>query len=286
MLRALRGIIGDVVSEREVAGRLCRACVTGVDVNGAAMSLLTTSDQRETLSATDPTAATLEDLQFTLGEGVCIEAAVGGRPVLVPDLHDHVLTTRWPVFAAAVAEQTDVRALFALPLQLGTINLGVLDLYRTTPGPLRGPELRDIVAAVDITTFMLLSASARTSDGHQSDGDTPTDNTPVGGTRMVIVSGGTRTTVRGGTGCGPIAPRCTRPPGWFWPSSAFPPRTLSSGYAHTRSPPADRCPRSPATSSPADWCSPKTWTEARMEHPRPRHGCPGHTCRGLEGCRA
>ncbi len=180
MLRALRGIIGDVVSEREVAGRLCRACVTGVDVNGAAMSLLTTSDQRETLSATDPTAATLEDLQFTLGEGVCIEAAVGGRPVLVPDLHDHVLTTRWPVFAAAVAEQTDVRALFALPLQLGTINLGVLDLYRTTPGPLRGPELRDIVAAVDITTFMLLSASARTSDGHQSDGEHP-DRQHTGG---------------------------------------------------------------------------------------------------------
>ena len=49
--------------------------------------------------------------------------------------------------------------------------------------------------------------------------------------------------------------------------------------------------KAPATSSPGDWCSPKTWTEAGMEHPRPRHRCPnhrspGHTCRGLEGCRA
>jgi hypothetical protein len=180
VLRALRGIIGEVVSERELAGRVCQACVTSLDVEGAAVSLLTTSVDRETLSATDPTAATLEDLQFTLGEGACIEAAVSGRPVLIPDLHDHVLTTRWPVFAAAVAEQTDVRALFALPLQLGTINLGVLDLYRTTPGPLQGPELRDVVAAVDITTFMLLSASARSGDGHPSDDVHPDGQRPDG----------------------------------------------------------------------------------------------------------
>ena len=173
VLRALRGIVGEVVSEREVAGRVCRACVTGLEVDGAAVSLLTTSVHRETLSATDPTAATLEDLQFTLGEGACIEAAASGRPVLIPDLHDHVLTTRWPVFAAAVAEQTDVRALFALPLQLGTINLGVLDLYRTTPGPLRGHELRDVVAAVDVTTFMLLAASGQTGDGHPGDAPHP-----------------------------------------------------------------------------------------------------------------
>jgi ANTAR domain/GAF domain len=173
VLRALRGIIGEIVSERELAGRVCRACVTGLDVEGAAISLLTTSVHRETLSATDPTAATLEDLQFTLGEGACIEAAGSGRPVLVPDLHDHVLTTRWPVFAAAVAEQTDVRALFALPLQLGTINVGVLDLYRTTPGSLRGHELRDVVAAVDVATFMLLSVAARTGNGHLDDGERP-----------------------------------------------------------------------------------------------------------------
>jgi hypothetical protein len=170
VLLALRGIVGDVISERELAGRVCRACVTGLDVEGAAVSLLTTSVHRETLSATDSTAATLEDLQFTLGEGACIDAAVSGRPVLIPDIHDHVLTTRWPVFAGAVAEQTEVRALFALPLQLGTINLGVLDLYRTTPGPLRGHELRDVISAVDVATFMLLSASGRTDDGHPGDG--------------------------------------------------------------------------------------------------------------------
>jgi len=169
--RALIGMVREDDSHL-LAGRICRVCVECLHVDGAAMSLLTATEARETLSVTDATAATVEDLQFTLGEGACIEAAVNGRPVLVPDLHDRGMTTRWPVFAAAVAEQTDARALFALPLQLGTINLGVLDLYRTVPGPLRGHELRDVLAAVDTATVMLLgmSALARHSDGHQPGG--------------------------------------------------------------------------------------------------------------------
>ena len=127
------------------------------------------SPHRETLYATDPTADRLEDLQFALGEGACIEAAVSGRPVLVSDLHHDTTTERWPVFAAAVAEQTDVSALFALPLQLGTINLGVIDLYRTSAGPMQGPELRDVLAAVDAATLMLLGAQFRTDPEGRSD---------------------------------------------------------------------------------------------------------------------
>ena len=135
-------------------------------MDGAAISLLTATASRTTLSATDPTAATLEDLQFSLGEGACIEAAVSRRPVLIPDIHDQARNARWPMFAAAVAEQTGVRALFALPLQMGTINLGVLDLYRNTPSRLRGHELRDALAAADTATLILLAAPTPTGDAH------------------------------------------------------------------------------------------------------------------------
>ena len=79
------------------------------------------------------------------------------------------LCTLWPVFATAVIEQTDVRALFAIPLQLGTINLGVLDLYRTEPGPLDGSELRDVLSAVHTATLMLLGAEWRADPGWQLD---------------------------------------------------------------------------------------------------------------------
>ncbi len=89
----------------------------GLDVDGAPISLLTTSSSRVTLWATDATAELLEDRQFTLNEGVRSEAAGTGRPVLVPDLNHSTRTARWPAFAAAVAERTSAGALFALPLQ-------------------------------------------------------------------------------------------------------------------------------------------------------------------------
>ena len=160
--RALLELDRDGADGRELARHICAACVAGLDVDGAAMSLLTGSVHRQTLSATAATAEILEDLQFTLGEGACLEAAATGSSVLVPDIHDLTHSARWPVFAAAVVEQTDVRALFALPLQLGTVNVGVLDLYRDTPGPLLGHELRDMVAATDTAMLLLLGSHAGT----------------------------------------------------------------------------------------------------------------------------
>src|SRR5215212_1672329 len=128
--RTLLRIVARGGREHALAEQICRACVAGLDVDGAGLSLLTRSSVRET----DPTAELLEDLQFTLNEGACMEAAATGAPVSVPDLATGVEARRWPVFAAALAEQAEVGALFALPLQWGAINLGVLDLYRRTAG--------------------------------------------------------------------------------------------------------------------------------------------------------
>ncbi|HWM01866.1 MAG TPA: hypothetical protein VNP92_05965, partial [Actinophytocola sp.] len=85
--QALLELARDDDNDRDLAGRICQACVAGLDVDGAAISLLTASVSRQTLWATDPTAELLEDLQFTLNEGACMEAATTGNPVLVPDLH-------------------------------------------------------------------------------------------------------------------------------------------------------------------------------------------------------
>jgi GAF domain-containing protein len=163
--RALLEIARDVGDDRALAERVCRACVVGLDVDGAAISLLTASSARETLCATDATAELLEDLQFSLGEGACMEAALTGRPVLVPDLHHSTEVGHWPVFAAAVLEQSDVGALFAVPLQWGTINLGVLDLYRTAPGSLSGAQLRDAISAADMAALMFLRMRTDPGDG-------------------------------------------------------------------------------------------------------------------------
>ena len=154
--RALLAIARDLRDDRVLAEQICRACVAGLDVDGAAISVLTASTLRETLWASDATAELLEDLQFSLGEGPCIEAATTGRPVLVPDLSDTARTSRWPIYAAAVVEQAGVGAVFALPLQWGAITVGVLDLYRRAPGSLSPEQSRDALSAADAAALMLL----------------------------------------------------------------------------------------------------------------------------------
>lgn len=167
--RALLEIAREVVDDRALAEQVCRAYVLGLDVDGAALSLLTASTSSQTLWATDATAELLEELQFSLGEGACVEAAVTGRAVLVSDLHHTTEVSRWPIFAAAVEEQSDVGALFAVPLQWGTVNLGVLDLYRRAPGALSDAQLRDVMRATDMAALMFLGARTDPGDGASLD---------------------------------------------------------------------------------------------------------------------
>src|SRR4051794_20331794 len=163
--RALLGLVRDGSDEKALAARICRACVDGLDVDGAALSLLTASTSRQTLWATDPIAERLEDLQFTLNEGACMEAAGTGSPVFVGDLRHAPDAARWPIFAGAVLESTPVRAVFALPLQWGPVNLGVLDLYRLLPGMLTEAQRRDALSAADTAALMLLGQRTDPGDG-------------------------------------------------------------------------------------------------------------------------
>lgn len=162
-----------------LAQRICRAGIAGLGVDGAVLSLLTATVSRVTLWASDTTAELLEELQFTLNEGACIEAAVTGRPVLVADLHHSTHTAHWPTFAAAVAEQTAVRALFALPLQWGSINLGVLDLYRFSAGELSPAQHRDALDAAEVAALIMLGQrtdpSLRTADRHDDGVERPAE---------------------------------------------------------------------------------------------------------------
>lgn len=174
MSTALLDITGDSADERVLAERICRACVEGLDIDGASISLLTASVARETLWASDPTASLLEELQFSLGEGPCMQAATTGRAVMVLDLSHSCEAARWPAFAAAVAEQTAVQALFVVPLRWGVINLGVLDLYRLTPGALNRDQSRDLIAAANLAALMILElrTDPDNPDG-QDDSDAP-----------------------------------------------------------------------------------------------------------------
>jgi hypothetical protein len=144
--------------------RLCAECLAALSVSGVGVALMTADGPSGVvLAATDGRARQLEELQFALGEGPCVEASGSGRPVLQPDLAA-AGSARWPRFGDAALD-AGVHAIFAFPLRVGAIRVGVLDLYRDTPGPLSAPDLADALAFADAATVVVLHLQDRDERG-------------------------------------------------------------------------------------------------------------------------
>jgi hypothetical protein len=148
--------------------RLCAAVVPALAASGAGISVMTENEVRGLTTASDPATERIEELQFVLGEGRCVDAFATRRPVLIPDLADGA-TSRWPGYAPA-AYVAGVRAVFAFPLQVGAGRLGVLDVFRARPGPLSADELRQALTFAEVAVTTLLDGQAGAGRGAAADG--------------------------------------------------------------------------------------------------------------------
>lgn len=119
---------------------LCRTAVRLTGVDGAAIAVFgSVGHARDLVFATDATATHLDDLQFTLGEGPCMDAFATQEPVVIGAVADDSATDRWPVFRSEVRAM-DIGALFAFPVSADDFSVGVLELYRRRPGDLERDE--------------------------------------------------------------------------------------------------------------------------------------------------
>jgi hypothetical protein len=134
--------------------RVCAAATTALSASGAGISVMTEGGIRGVNAASDPHSARLDELQFVLGEGPCMDAFATRRPVLVPDLASDA-SRRWPMYGPA-AQEGGVRAVFAFPMQIGAMRLGVLDVFRENTGPLTGDQLPLALTFADVTVATLL----------------------------------------------------------------------------------------------------------------------------------
>lgn len=186
----LTDVLADSRRVRTLPESLCAAGTTGLPISGVGLILVGAQGRPEQLvAATDGPATTMEELQFSLGEGPCIDSSRQGRPVLQPELR-HTGPLRWPAFGPA-AVQAGIEAIFALPLHVGGIRLGVLDLYRDVAGTLSPAELREALAFADAATSILLHLQDRMSLGEglhpDLDGGTPSRAEIHQATGMVAV---------------------------------------------------------------------------------------------------
>ncbi|MET9494734.1 GAF domain-containing protein [Streptomyces sp. NPDC006552] len=107
------------------------ACAQDVAADCLGVALVATGELRLLGYASDERARRLEDAQLTTGEGPCTDAFVQRALIEVADLHRAY--DRWPAFSQAAADQ-QVRSATALPLTVGDLRIGALDIYRTAPG--------------------------------------------------------------------------------------------------------------------------------------------------------
>jgi hypothetical protein len=186
-------------------GHVCAAITAVTRVDGTAAVLATSATLRETVYADDETAARVEELTLTLGEGPDVDAVRHGGPILSANMSGPDALARWPVFAPT-AVALGARAVFALPLRIGAIRRGVLTMYRRRAGDLTRVQIADGLALADVVCLLLLDQAgpgrqrgtargrrdtvSRGASGHRN------DHRATGGQRRDRVRAATRPRVR------------------------------------------------------------------------------------------
>jgi hypothetical protein len=161
-LRILAKLVGDDGAQVETK-RLCQVCAEVSGMSGAGIMLMSHDMPAGSVCTTNDVSALVEDLQYSLGEGPCVDAYHQERPVLEPDLADPV-TPRWPAFARP-AVQAGVRAVFGFPLQVGAVRLGALNLYCDRPCTLTDDQHADALVMADVAAQAVLVLQAGAPPG-------------------------------------------------------------------------------------------------------------------------
>jgi hypothetical protein len=134
--------------------RICRAAVASTGMAGAAVHLLNRADGGGVVVASDATARAVAEATFSTGEGPSLDAYSQARPVFAPYLVDQG-QRMWPAFVNAV-RASGILACCSLPLHVGAVRLGVLDLYATTPGPMDPDQISVALTFADLALERLL----------------------------------------------------------------------------------------------------------------------------------
>lgn len=141
---------------------LWRPVLGVIPVEGAAISTIANFLGSETVSASSPFAARLDELQFDLGEGPCWDAMNQARPILEPDIQSNP-RGKWPEFSRAIAEH-NIGAIFAFPLTFGPLKIGAMDLFTEAPCELSPAQERESGVLASVIGRLVLDRALRRAD--------------------------------------------------------------------------------------------------------------------------
>ncbi|MFC8131307.1 ANTAR domain-containing protein [Streptomyces sp. NPDC057302] len=151
----------------------CRACAEDLEADFAGATLVVAGELRVLAAATDERARSAEDAQLVTGEGPCTDAYIRRIPVGAVDLHQ--AAARWPAYAPLASEQ-GARSVLALPLALGGLAFGAMDLYRCAPAPFSPVQRQRACAYAPILALLALQEHPHLL----TNGPAPTQRGPQG----------------------------------------------------------------------------------------------------------
>jgi GAF domain-containing protein len=122
----------DVSDGDDITAAIDHAVTACVDLFGVDGSGLMIADEQNTLRyvvSSDGPGRALEEVQSETGQGPCVDTFVHGSPVHSDDVKSE---TRWPRSRETIVEH-GVRAVLGVPVRLGGVTVGSLDVYRQRP---------------------------------------------------------------------------------------------------------------------------------------------------------
>ena len=147
---------------RTALHEVTQACADLFGVSGSGIMMADEQNISRYVAASDGPGRVLETLESELGEGPCTEAFVLGSSIAVTDLTSE---SRWPNLATAIAPHP-VRAVLGVPVRLGGVTVGTLDVYKDHPSDWDESERAALIRFSNIVG-MLLSSALSAHEAHE-----------------------------------------------------------------------------------------------------------------------
>jgi len=126
----LQGVLLSTDSLDAFLDELATAAARAVPAAAACGVTLQPDGKARTVAASNALASQVDEIQYGVDDGPCLEAMRTGETIEVTDLGSE---QRWPQFATA-ALAFEVRSVLSTPLRVDTTTVGALNLYATTAG--------------------------------------------------------------------------------------------------------------------------------------------------------
>lgn len=149
---------GDVATAQAIVER---AAALVPEADFVSLTLRVRRGRYTTLAATHDAAEAADALQYQLGEGPCLDAAVDAGWIRSGDVAGD---TRWPAWGAAVAEKVGVRSILAVQLTHNGHLVGALNIYGCEAGQFADRDLIDTVCVYSVHAATALDVALVTSE--------------------------------------------------------------------------------------------------------------------------